>query len=106
MKRLLLFPIKLYRRYLSGMKGAPCCRFTPTCSHYAYTAIDEWGAVIGLFLAIYRILRCNPFCRGGYDPIPRRKRKILPKTDVFEKRPIKSKEQKAPYLAFYGIYLQ
>ena len=106
MKRLFLFPIKIYRRYLSKLKGAPCCRFSPSCSAYAYSAISEWGVTVGIFLSAFRILRCNPFCKGGYDPIPRRKHKILPKTDLFEKRPIKKKEEKLPFLAFYGIYIQ
>lgn len=56
------------------MKG-PCCRFTPTCSQYAIEAFEEWGAVAGLGLSIWRILRCNPFCKGGYDPVPKRKRR-------------------------------
>jgi len=56
------------------MKG-PCCRFTPTCSQYAIEAFEEWGAVVGLGLTLWRIIRCNPFCKGGYDPVPKRKRK-------------------------------
>ena len=55
------------------MKAAPTCRFTPTCSEYALEAVEEWGVLIGLFLATRRVLRCNPFCRGGYDPVPKRR---------------------------------
>ena len=69
MKRLLLWLIRLYRRYVSP-HTPPACRFTPTCSQYALTAIDRFGAVKGGWLALKRILRCNPCCRGGYDPVP------------------------------------
>ena len=68
---IVLFPIRLYRKYLSPLKP-PCCRFTPTCSAYAVNAVREWGIVIGLALAAWRVLRCNPFSRGGYDPVPKR----------------------------------
>ena len=69
MKRLLTAPIRFYRRYLSGLKGAPTCRFAPTCSEYALEAIERRGPVIGTLKALWRILRCNPLCRGGYDPV-------------------------------------
>ena len=72
MKRLFIFPIKLYQKYVSPLKK-PCCRFTPTCSQYAVEAIEEWGVIAGLGLAIWRILRCNPLFKGGYDPVPERK---------------------------------
>lgn len=49
---------------------APVCRFEPTCSEYAYQAINKNGPVKGTFLAIKRIVRCHPFCDGGYDPVP------------------------------------
>ena len=71
MKRLLLLLIRFYRRVLSPLKPA-CCRFYPTCSEYALQAIAEYGALRGGLLSIRRILRCNPFCRGGYDPVPPR----------------------------------
>lgn len=48
----------------------PCCRFTPTCSAYAVEAIQIHGVVKGLVYAVFRLLRCNPFCREGYDPVP------------------------------------
>ena len=69
MKRLLSAPIRFYRRYLSGLKRAPTCRFVPTCSEYALEAIERRGAVVGTLKALWRILRCNPLCRGGYDPV-------------------------------------
>ena len=62
--------IHFYRRYLSGLKRFSCCRYTPTCSEYAIQAIEKYGAVKGSLLAIWRILRCNPFAKGGYDPVP------------------------------------
>ena len=69
MKKVLLALIRLYQRHIS-----PCfpahCRFTPTCSQYAWEAIMKYGALKGTGLAIWRILRCNPFCKGGYDPVP------------------------------------
>ncbi len=70
MKRLFIWLIGLYRRYLSPLKSAPTCRFTPTCSAYAIEALEKRGLIVGSALAVWRILRCNPFCRGGYDPVP------------------------------------
>ncbi len=68
MKNILIFFIRVYQKYLSPLKK-PCCRFYPTCSHYAIEAIGKYGAVKGTGMAMYRILRCNPFCKGGYDPV-------------------------------------
>lgn len=68
---LVIFPIKLYRKYVSPYKTSPSCRFSPTCSEYAVLAVKEWGAVCGGALTLWRILRCNPFCRGGEDPVPK-----------------------------------
>ncbi len=48
----------------------PCCRFTPSCSHYAMEALAVHGAWRGMWLSCLRLLRCQPFCRGGYDPVP------------------------------------
>ncbi len=67
--RIYTAPIRFYRRWISP--GLPrACRFTPSCSEYAIEAIAEWGIVRGTALAVWRILRCNPWCRGGYDPVP------------------------------------
>ena len=74
MKHIAIFFVKLYQKFISPHK-TPCCRFTPTCSQYAVEAFREWGFVCGLGLTIWRILRCNPFCKGGYDPVPERKRR-------------------------------
>lgn len=68
---LLLLPIRLYQMTVSKSMPVDTCRFYPTCSHYGYQAIYKHGAVRGGWLAIYRILRCNPFNQGDtYDPVP------------------------------------
>ncbi len=69
MKRVILWLIRFYRRNISPHKRA-CCRFFPSCSQYALTAVERYGAFKGSCLAAKRILRCHPFCRGGYDPVP------------------------------------
>ncbi|GAB6168745.1 membrane protein insertion efficiency factor YidD [Clostridium carnis] len=68
MKKIMLKIIDLYRKYISPMRP-PCCIYVPTCSQYAIEAINKYGALKGGFLAIKRILRCNPFSKGGYDPV-------------------------------------
>ena len=65
-----LLPVKVYRKYLSPLKSAPTCRFTPTCSQYAIDAVREWGIAAGTVLTLFRIVRCNPFSKGGEDPVP------------------------------------
>lgn len=67
-----LAPVRLYRRYLSPLKAAPSCRFHPTCSEYAIQAVETHGALKGLVMATWRVLRCHPFNPGGYDPVPPR----------------------------------
>ena len=75
MKKLLLSLIRFYRRHISPHLP-PMCRYYPTCSCYAVEAIETHGALKGSLLALWRILRCNPLSRGGYDPVPpRRERK-------------------------------
>ena len=69
MKTILMLLIKFYRSAISPYLPK-ACRFTPTCSQYGLEAISKFGAIKGSLLTIYRILRCNPFCRGGYDPVP------------------------------------
>ena len=69
-KRLLIILIKLYRKYISPLKRYPSCRYIPTCSQYAIEAIEKYGAIKGGLLALWRIIRCNPFSNGGYDPVP------------------------------------
>ncbi len=72
-----IYLVRFYQKFISPLKP-PCCRFSPTCSQYAIEAFREWGLLIGLFLSVWRILRCNPFSRGGYDPVPKRKRRNSP----------------------------
>ncbi len=69
MKKIFLFLIRLYQLGISPYIG-PHCRFTPTCSRYAYEAITKYGAVKGGYLAVRRLLKCHPFHEGGYDPVP------------------------------------
>ena len=69
MRRILIFLIRAYRKYLSPLRP-PCCRFIPTCSEYALEAVEKYGAWKGGWLALRRLLRCHPFCKGGYDPVP------------------------------------
>lgn len=72
MKRPLIWLIKFYRKYISP-KTPPSCKFTPTCSQYGLEAIERFGAFKGGFMTLWRILRCNPFSKGGYDPVPQKK---------------------------------
>ncbi|MCD8337775.1 MAG: membrane protein insertion efficiency factor YidD [Lachnospiraceae bacterium] len=69
MKKLLIRLIRFYQKYLSPMKRMRC-PYTPTCSQYGLEAIQKYGAAKGSVLAAWRIMRCNPFSRGGYDPVP------------------------------------
>lgn len=70
MKKILIGLIKFYRKYLSGLKKVPTCKYFPTCSEYAIEALEKHGVLKGGLLAVWRILRCNPFSKGGYDPVP------------------------------------
>lgn len=69
MKRILMAVILFYQKQISPFLGKNC-RFSPTCSQYALQAIQKYGALRGGWLTLKRILRCNPFCKGGYDPVP------------------------------------
>lgn len=71
MKHVMIWLIGLYRKYISPLKP-PCCRFTPSCSAYAIEAFQKRGFFVGFILTVWRILRCNPFSKGGYDPVPER----------------------------------
>ncbi|PWM39945.1 MAG: membrane protein insertion efficiency factor YidD [Clostridiales bacterium] len=75
MRKIWILPIRAYQKYISP-KIPSRCKFYPTCSAYACTAILRYGILIGGGLAIWRVLRCNPWSRGGYDPVP----------DLFSKR--------------------
>ena len=69
LKRFFIFLIKVYQKYLSPLKTTKC-PYTPTCSQYGLEAIEKYGVFKGGLLALWRILRCNPFSHGGYDPVP------------------------------------
>lgn len=69
MKKFMLASIRWYQKYLSPQKRTKC-PYIPTCSNYAIEAIEKHGALRGGLLAVWRILRCNPFSHGGYDPVP------------------------------------
>ncbi len=69
MKVIFLFFIRLYRKRISPL-FPPKCRFYPSCSAYAYEAIEKYGSIKGGYLAVKRILKCHPFNKGGYDPVP------------------------------------
>ena len=69
MKRPVLALLRFYKRAISPLLP-PSCRFHPTCSEYAYEAVEKYGIIKGGRLAVWRVLRCNPFCKGGWDPVP------------------------------------
>lgn len=69
MKKVFLAPIRFYQKWISpGLP--PSCRFYPSCSEYAYQAIEKYGVLRGGWLALRRIVRCHPFNPGGFDPVP------------------------------------
>jgi len=70
LKKILVAMVRFYQRNISPYKGGATCRFVPTCSEYALEALEKYGALKGSLLAIRRILRCHPFSKGGYDPVP------------------------------------
>ncbi|MBI5528488.1 MAG: membrane protein insertion efficiency factor YidD [Deltaproteobacteria bacterium] len=72
LKTIAVLMIRIYQRFISPL-GPPVCRFHPTCSHYAVGSIETHGLWRGIAIAAWRILRCNPFVRGGFDPVPERR---------------------------------
>ena len=74
MKRPLIWLIRCYQKYISSATP-PSCKYYPTCSNYGIEAISRFGAFKGMALTIWRILRCNPFSRGGFDPVPEKKQR-------------------------------
>lgn len=68
LKKIIIYFIKMYRKYISPLKG-PSCRFHPTCSQYSMEALEKYGLLKGGLMSIKRILRCNPYNKGGYDPV-------------------------------------
>ena len=75
MKKLFLILIRFYQTAISPHMG-PKCKYYPTCSQYTYEAIERFGAFKGGFMGLWRILRCNPWSKGGYDPVPEKKHKL------------------------------
>ncbi len=75
MKTLLVRMIRWYQREISPHLGNHC-RFYPTCSEYTAQAIEIHGAFVGVLFGFFRILRCNPLCKGGYDPVPPKERRL------------------------------
>lgn len=69
MKRALLASLRFYKRAVSPLLP-PACKYTPTCAEYAMIAVERFGAAYGGYLAARRLLRCHPFAKGGYDPVP------------------------------------
>ncbi len=74
-KYLLILFVKFYRYFISPL-FPPSCRHYPTCSQYAIEALEKRGLFVGSYLAAVRILKCNPFFKGGYDPVPEKKLKM------------------------------
>lgn len=72
MKRILMALIRFYQKRISPLKPSASCKYIPSCSQYALEALERHGAFKGSLLAIGRILRCNPWSEGGYDPVPER----------------------------------
>ena len=73
MKRVLVALVRIYQRILSPLKGRATCRFHPSCSAYAVEALEVHGVWKGSALTVWRLLRCQPFSRPGYDPVPPRR---------------------------------
>ena len=69
-KMIMIRLLKIYRKYISPLKGRPTCIYVPSCSLYAIPALERYGVFKGTYLAFRRILRCHPFAKGGYDPVP------------------------------------
>lgn len=73
LKKILIGFVQFYQKFISPM-FPPSCRYTPTCSSYMIQSIERFGAIKGTGMGIWRILRCHPFVKGGYDPVPEKKR--------------------------------
>ena len=76
MQKILIFFLRNYRYLFSPWLGSHC-RFEPSCSHYAQTAIQQHGALRGTWLTLRRLARCHPWRPGGYDPVPDRKERLI-----------------------------
>ena len=74
LKQLIIWPVRLYQKYISPLTGANC-RYTPTCSSYMIIAVEEWGLLKGTWLGLKRIFRCHPWAGFGPDPVPINKKR-------------------------------
>lgn len=74
MKKPVIKLIRFYQKRISPTLGSNC-KYIPTCSQYTLEAVEKYGAIRGCLMGLYRILRCNPFSKGGYDPVPEKKKK-------------------------------
>lgn len=74
MKNFFIRLIRFYQKYISA-NTKPKCKYFPTCSNYAIEAFEVHGFFKGFALSVWRVLRCNPFSRGGYDPVPEKRKK-------------------------------
>ncbi len=90
MRRLAIALIRFYQKRISPLKS-PCCRFVPTCSAYALEAFTKRGFFAGFGLSLWRILRCNPFSRPRFDPVPERKKSKYPRVPIVS-RPRETEE--------------
>ncbi len=77
MKRVLLSALRFYKAQVSPALP-PACRYSPTCSEYAIEAVERYGAWRGTIMALRRVISCNPFARGGYDPVPQKPQPLPP----------------------------
>ncbi len=91
-QHLLMFVVKAYRMLLKPWLGN-ACRFEPTCSAYALQALEQHGAVVGATLATGRVLRCNPWCDGGCDPVPAQAPRLFTRLGLGEREPTLDKKK-------------
>ena len=77
LKNILIKMIRFYQKFLSPWKKYSCCKYYPTCSCYGIEAIETYGPIKGSILTGWRILRCNPFSKGGYDPVPQKSGRLF-----------------------------
>ena len=89
MKRPLIWLIRFYQKYISS-RTPPSCKYYTTCSNYGIEAVSEYGALVGFFMTLWRILRCNPFSKVGFDPVPEKKKK--PKRISYERNDYSSEK--------------
>jgi putative membrane protein insertion efficiency factor len=85
MKFLGLWLLQLYKRWISPLLP-PACRYVPTCSEYAMEAVERYGVLRGGIMAAWRVLRCHPFVKGGYDPVVKGPQGLKPQSDSGEFR--------------------